>query len=102
MKRYTDYLLFCVLRELGILHKLLFFISWILLAVEKLKARFMLRNPDPVEADQVDMVGKELSRRWLDILGQHSTAAQAVLAAGWGKSAWYSLGSLAQGRPWCC
>ena len=43
----------------------------------------MLRNSDPLEGDLVDMVGKELSRRRLDILGQgRPTAAQAVLAAG--------------------
>jgi len=42
----------------------------------------MSRNPDPLEGDPVDVVGKELSRHWLDVLGQgRPTAAQAALAA---------------------
>lgn len=78
------------------------FISWIILALEKLKARSVSRNPDPLEGDLVEMVGKELSRCQLDILGWgRPTAAQAVLMPGWEKGAWSSLRSPAQGRLWC-
>ena len=43
----------------------------------------MSRNLDPLEGDLVVMVGKELKRCQLDILGRgRPTAVQAVLAVG--------------------